>query len=214
MCIYRMKKTISRQSRKSESGENTMKEKEVLEILKKSDALLEGHFELRSGLHSDRYFQCANVLRYPRLAGRLCDALAAEVKKSLRKGTKIDTVIAPAMGGILVGHEMARALDVKSIFAEKQDGVLVMHRFSIKKGERCLVAEDVVTRGGRVQETIDIVEKAGGKVVGVAMLVDRSAGAAKFKYPAFSLLKMAPVTYKPAKCPLCAKGGKARHPGS
>ncbi|MBA4386921.1 MAG: orotate phosphoribosyltransferase [Verrucomicrobia bacterium] len=187
---------------------------EVFKILRKSDALLEGHFELRSGLHSDRYFQCANVLRFPRQAEKLCSALAAKVRKGLKKGTKIDTVIAPAMGGIHVGHEVAKALNVKSIFAEKKDNVLVLRRFEIKKGERCLVAEDVVTRGGRVQETIDIVKKAGGRVVGVAMLVDRSGGKARFSCPAFSLIEMEPVTYDPRKCPLCAAGGKAKHPGS
>lgn len=191
-----------------------MNDRDVLKALRKSDALLEGHFELRSGLHSDRYFQCANVLRFPRLAARLCTELTKKMRKGLGKKARIDAVIAPAMGGIIVGHEVARALNVKSVFAEKKDGVLVMHRFTIKKGERYVVAEDVVTRGGRVQETIDIVKKAGGKVVAVAMLVDRSAGAAKFRHPTFSLLKMAPVTYEPAKCPLCAKGGKAIHPGS
>lgn len=191
-----------------------MRDSDVLGIFRKSEALLEGHFELRSGLHSDRFFQCANVLRYPRLAGKLCDALAAKIKKGLKKGVKAETVIAPAMGGIAVGHEVARALNLKSIFAEKKDGVLVLHRFTIKKGERFIVAEDVVTRGGRVQETIDIVKKHGGKVVAVAMLVDRSGGKAKFKYPTFSLLKMEPVTHEPQNCPMCAKGSKAVHPGS
>jgi len=191
-----------------------MDQKEILDILKNSGALLEGHFELRSGLHSDRYFQCANVLRYPRLAARLCDELVEIVKKSTSGGFKVDGVISPAMGGILVGHEVARALDVKHIFAEKQDGKLVMRRFQMAKGERYVVAEDVITRGGRVQETVDIVEAAGGKVEAIAVLVDRSGGKAKFNYPAYSLLKMEPVTYEPAKCPLCAKGIKFVHPGS
>ena len=191
-----------------------MEQKDILGILRDSGALLEGHFELRSGLHSDRYFQCANVLRYPRLAGKLCDELMAKVKKELKGGIKADGVISPAMGGIIVGHEVARALDVKHIFAEKQDGKLVMRRFKIEAGESYVVAEDVITRGGRVQETIDIVEAAGGKVAAVVVLVDRSGGKAKFNYPTFSLLQMEPVTYEPATCPLCAKGGKPVHPGS
>ena len=118
------------------------------------------------------------------------------------------------MGGLVVGHEVARALDVRSIFAEKQDGKLVMRRFTIQPGERYVVAEDVITRGGRVQETVDIVRAAGAEVVAVAVLVDRSAGAAKFDYPTFSLLCMAPRVWEPVACPLCQHGSKAVHPGS
>jgi len=191
-----------------------MDQNEILGILRDSNALLEGHFELRSGLHSDRYFQCANVLRYPRLAARLSDALVEKVRKSEKPSFKIDGVISPAMGGIIVGHELARALDVKHIFAEKQDGKLVMRRFQITKGEKYVVAEDVITRGGRVQETVDIVEAAGAEVAVIAVLVDRSGGKAKFKYPTYSLLQIEPVTYEPGKCPLCAKGVKFVHPGS
>ena len=191
-----------------------MNQEEMLGILKDTGALLDGHFELRSKLHSDRFFQCANVLRYPRLAARLCDELVARMQKSMPGGVQADAVIAPAMGGLVVGHEIARALDVKSIFAEKQDSKLVMRRFKIGKGERFVVAEDVVTRGGRVQETIAIVEAGGGKVIAVALLVDRSGGKVKFNYPTFSLLEMEPVTYEPAQCPLCAKGTPAVHPGS
>ncbi|MDD4869305.1 MAG: orotate phosphoribosyltransferase [Kiritimatiellae bacterium] len=190
-----------------------MEQKEILGILKESGALLDGHFELRSGLHSDRYFQCANVLRYPRLAAKLCDELV-EIMKSGKNQCKVDGVISPAMGGIIVGHEIARSLGVKHIFAEKQDGELVMHRFQIMKGEKYIVAEDVITRGGRVLETIDIVEEAGAKVEAVAVLVDRSGGKARFTYPTYSLLQIEPVTYEPAKCPLCAKGVKFVHPGS
>jgi orotate phosphoribosyltransferase len=126
----------------------------------------------------------------------------------------IEAVIAPAMGGIIVGHELAGFLKTKFIFAEKQDGVLVMRRFAIRKGGRYVVAEDVVTRGGRVQETIDIVEKGGGVVVAIGLLVDRSGGKIKFKYPTFSLLEMEPVTYEPAVCPLCRKQIPVVHPGS
>ena len=131
-----------------------MQDAEVLDIFHRTGALLEGHFELRSGLHSDRFFQCAMVLRYPRQAEKLCAALAEGVRRKLGDGARIDGVIAPAMGGLFVGHEVAKALDVLSIFAEKENGRLVLRRgFVIRPGERYLVAEDVITRGGRVQGT-------------------------------------------------------------
>ena len=191
-----------------------MTEDEILAILRETGALLEGHFELRSGLHSDQFFQCANVLRYPRVAERLCGALVAKLRGTVPEACSVAGVVSPAMGGILVGHEVARAMDVPSIFAEKQDGKLVMRRFSIAAGERMIVAEDVVTRGGRVQETIDIVEGCGAEVVAVLLLVDRSGGKARFESPMVSLLEMEPETYEPADCPLCAKGIELVHPGS
>jgi orotate phosphoribosyltransferase len=190
-----------------------MKQEDVLQALEEAGALLSGHFELRSGLHSDRYFQCAYVLRLPRLAERLCAALAANVREGLGGG-RVDAVIAPALGGILVGHEVARALDTPAIFVEKEQGALALRRFKIAPGERFVVAEDVVTRGGRVQETIDIVEKQGGVAVAVAALVDRSGGSARFGCPLFSLLRMTPVTWEPAACPLCAGKIPIVHPGS
>lgn len=190
-----------------------MNETEIMKLLEQTGALLSGHFELRSGLHSNRFFQCANVLRYPRIAGQLCDELVKRVMGAMDvSGT--DGVISPALGGILVGHEVARAMDVKCVFAEKQDNKLVMRRFAIKPGERYVVAEDVITRGGRVQETIDIVKAAGAEVVAVLVLVDRSAGHAKFAYPTFSLVKMAPEVWEPSACPLCAAKQPFVHPGS
>ena len=204
-----------------------MTEKQVLKYFEETGALLSGHFELRSKLHSDRYFQCANVLRYPRIAEKLCREVTTRAVKSGKLGKRIDGVISPAVGGILVGHEVARALDVKCVFAEKvQDGdqkdatgkpltKLAMRRFTLKKGERYVVAEDVVTKGGRVQETIDLVKAAGAKVAGVVVLVDRSAGKVKFgRIPMFSLMQMTPVTWEPSACPLCKAGGKPCHPGS
>ena len=190
-----------------------MNETDILKILEDTGALLSGHFELRSKLHSNRFFQCANVLRYPRIAGRLCDELVKRMQAALDIGA-VDGVISPALGGILVGHEVARALDVKCIFAEKQDGLLVMRRFAMKPGERYIVAEDVITRGGRVQETINLVKAAGAEVAAVLVLVDRSAGQAKFDYPTFSLLKMSPEVWEPAACPLCAEKQPFVHPGS
>ena len=202
-----------------------MTEKQAMKAFKDTGALLEGHFELRSKLHSNRYFQCANVLRYPRVAEKLCRAVTRDAVKSGRLG-RIDGVISPAVGGILVGHEVARELGVKCVFAEKVQGegvdatgkpntVLALRRFSIKKGERYVVAEDVVTKGGRVQETIDLVKAAGGTVAGVVVLVDRSAGKAKFgRIPMFSLLQMTPETWTAADCPMCKAGGHPVHPGS
>ena len=190
-----------------------MTQQDVLEILTNTGALLHGHFELRSGLHSADFFQCANLLRFPRQAEKLCAALAKIIPAAL--ANEAVTVISPALGGILVGHEVARALDKKCIFAEKQDGKLVLRRFSILPGEPVIVAEDVVTRGGRVQETVDSVKHPGGRVLAIATLVDRSAGTADFGgIPHFSLLQMSPVTWEPAQCPHCARGSKPMHPGS
>ena len=202
-----------------------MTEEEVLKIFADTGALLTGHFELRSKLHSDRYFQCANVLRYPRIAARLCDALVAKMKAACDIGP-LDGVISPAVGGILVGHEVARALDTKCVFAEKVPGEgvdatgkpvtkLAMRRFALKPGERYVVAEDVVTKGGRVQETIDLVQAAGADVAAVVLLVDRSKGTVRFgDIPMFSLVQIQSTTWEPAACPLCKAGGHPVHPGS
>lgn len=192
-----------------------MTDQDVLQVFLDTRALLKGHFELRSGLHSDQYFQCAQVLQHPRIAARLCEALVTKLKAQLGPGFKADGVIAPAMGGLFVGHEVAKALDTISIFAEKQDNKLVLRRgFVIPKDAAFVVAEDVITRGGRVQETVDIVESRGGRVAAIAVLVDRSGGKAAFKPPTVSLLRMEPVTYEPATCPLCAAGRAIEHPGS
>ena len=203
-----------------------MTQDEVLQAFKDTGALLEGHFELRSKLHSNRYFQCANVLRYPRIAEKLCREVTRKAVESGKLGDKIDGVISPAVGGILVGHEVARELGVKCVFAEKVQGdgvdatgkpntVLAMRRFTIKKGERYVVAEDVVTKGGRVQETIDLVLAAGAQVAGVVLLVDRSSGKVTFgDIPMFSLMQMTPETWTAAECPMCKAGGRPVHPGS
>jgi orotate phosphoribosyltransferase len=190
-----------------------MKQEEVLNLFRETNALLDGHFELRSGLHSNQFFQCALLLQYPRLAGQLCEALIEKIKLEL-KDLKIDTVISPAIGGISVGHELGRALGVRFIFVEKENNVLYLRRFKIKEGERFLIGEDVVTRGGRVQETVDIVKENGGIVAAIGVLVDRSGGKAKFDAPLVSLLQIEPVTYDPADCPLCKQGLALVHPGS
>ncbi len=190
-----------------------MTNEEVIKIFEDTKALLSGHFELRSKLHSNRFFQCAEVLRWPHHAQALCAELVARMQKEADIG-EITGVISPALGGIIVGHEVAKALKTQCIFAEKQDGDLVMRRFKIKPGERYVVAEDVITRGGRVQETIDIVKAAGADVAAVLVLVDRSAGAAKFDYPTFSLLQMAPEVWTAETCPMCKANEPFIHPGS
>ncbi|MBR7180617.1 MAG: orotate phosphoribosyltransferase [Kiritimatiellae bacterium] len=206
-----------------------MTEKEAMDMFRETGALLEGHFELRSKLHSNRYFQCANVLKYPRKAERLCAALVENIEDMWKaKGARPDVsgVVSPAVGGIIVGHEVARALDLPCVFAEKVQGegvdasgkpntVLAMRRFALEKGGRYIVAEDVVTKGGRVQETIDLVKAAGAEVEAVAVLVDRSGGKASFgDIPFFSLVRMTPETWTADACPMCKTGSKPVHPGS
>jgi len=190
-----------------------MKQEEVLKLFEDTGALLNGHFELRSGLHSNRFFQCALLLQYPRIAGQLCEALVEKMKQELQD-LEVDTVIAPAMGGITIGHDVARALGVRFIFVEKENNALVLRRFKISEGERFVVAEDVVTRGGRVQETVDIVKAHGGEVKAIGILVNRSGGKASFDAPLVSLLDIEPITYEPADCPLCREGLELVHPGS
>ena len=166
---------------------------EILDIFRRTRALLEGHFVLRSGLHSGHYFQCAQVCQHMDAVERLAELL---VEKVAAQGIAFDTVLAPAMGGLVIGQEVARRAKVRYIFAEKENNVLVLRRgFTLAPGERVLVVEDVVTRGGRVIECLNIVQAAGGKSVGVAMLVDRSSGAARFDVPAVSLLELSFPTY-------------------
>lgn len=192
-----------------------MEQQEVLKVFTDTRALLHGHFELRSGLHSDQFFQCALVLQYPRIAEKLCAAVVAMMCAHGGADFKVDGVISPALGGIPVGHEFGRALGVRAIFAEKDQGKLVLRRaFEIRPGERFVVAEDVITRGGRVQEVVDIVTARGGVVAAIGVLVDRSGGMAQFKAPVFSLVQMTPQTWTPAECPLCKQGSQAIHPGS
>jgi len=192
-----------------------MEQQEVLQEFRDTQALLSGHFELRSGLHSDQFFQCALLLQYPNLAEKLCAAVVAKMRTQFGADFKVDAVISPALGGIPVGHELGRALGVRAIFAEKEQGKLVLRRaFQIKPGERFVIGEDVITRGGRVQEVVDIVTARGGIVAAIGVLVDRSGGTAKFDAPVVSLVQMTPTTWQPAECPLCKQGSKAIHPGS
>lgn len=174
-----------------------MTKDEVIQAFRETGALLEGHFVLRSGLHSRQYFQCALALQYMPTVEKFGAALAATVCP-----LGATTVIAPAMGGLVLGQEVARQLGVRFIFAEKEDGKLVLRRgFKIARGEKILVVEDVVTKGGRVQETIDIVRANGGNLVGIAMAVDRSGGGVSFGVPTFSLLALQVETFEPDKLP-------------
>jgi orotate phosphoribosyltransferase len=187
-----------------------MTKDEVLQIFRDTGALLEGHFILRSGLHSRQFFQCALALQQMPTVEKLGGELADKVR-SLGAAT----VIAPAMGGLVIGQEVARQLGVRFIFVEKEEGKLVLRRgFKIAPGERILVVEDVVTKGGRVQETLDIVRANGGQVVGVAMVVDRSNGALNFGLPLFSLLSLNVETFEPTKLPPDLARIPAAKPGS
>ncbi len=183
---------------------------EVLQVFRDTGALLEGHFVLRSGLHSREYFQCALALQQMPIVEQLGAALAKKVEKS-----EALTVIAPALGGLVIGQEVARQLRVRFIFAEKEDGKLVLRRgFKIERGEKILVVEDVVTQGGRVRETMDIVYANSGYVVGVAAIVDRSNGAVKFGVPFVSLLSLQVETFAADKLPPDLARIPASKPGS
>jgi orotate phosphoribosyltransferase len=185
-------------------------QQEVTDIFLRTKALLQGHFVLRSGLHSGHFFQCAQVCQDMPAVERLGTLLMQRLG-----GLAFDTVLAPAMGGLVIGQEVARQARCRFIFAEKENNVLVMRRgFTLKPGERVLVVEDVITRGGRVQECLDIVKKMGGTTVGVALLVDRSAGAAKFDVPVFPLMEMSFPTYPADQVPDWLAKIPASKPGS
>jgi orotate phosphoribosyltransferase len=172
-------------------------QKETLDIFTRTKALLQGHFVLRSGLHSGHYFQCAQACQHMDAVERLGELLLAKLR-----GLNFQTVLAPAMGGLVIGQEVARRAKARYVFAEKENNVLVMRRgFTFAPGERVLVAEDVVTRGGRVLECLEILRRAGAMPAGIAMLVDRSGGATKFDVPAFSLLELSFPTYPADQLP-------------
>lgn len=188
----------------------SLNETEILNIFKKTEALLEGHFLLTSGRHSSVYFQCAKVLQYPEYTEKICRIIYEHFKDR-----EIDTVIAPAIGGIVVGQEVARQLNKRFIFAEREDKSLSLRRgFSLKEGEKVLVCEDVVTTGGSVFEVIDIVKKCGAEVVGAGFIVDRSNGKVQFGVPQMSTIKMDVVSFPPEECELCKQGIPFVKPGS
>ncbi len=189
-----------------------MTQNEVLDMFRQSEALLEGHFLLTSGLHSNRYIQCALVLQRPSQAAALGTALA---ERLLALAGPPDFVIAPAMGGILVAHEVARALSVRALFAERQNGALTLRRgFRIRPGEKAYVVEDVVTTGKSTRETMQVVADSGGIVTAVGCLIDRSGGSADMGVPGASLAVLDVPVYLPEECPLCKTGSRAIKPGS
>lgn len=188
-----------------------MNQKQILKIFKAEQALLSGHFQLSSGLHSAQYLQCALVLQKPWVAQKLGKAIAALVEP-----LEVQAVIGPALGGVLVAHEVGRALKVRAMFAERAEGQLTLRRgFTLAKGERVLVVEDVVTTGKSTQEVIRIVEESGARVVGVGAIVDRSGGGVPFGVPLHALMAIDVKTYPAESCPLCREGKlPAVKPGS
>jgi len=179
-----------------------MTEAEVKDLFVKYGAILEGHFLLTSGLHSGMYVEKFQVLQYPKATEQLCAGFADKFKDE-----KIDVVIGPVTGGIILAHETAKHFGTRAIFAERDNGRMAIKRgFEIKPGERVLIVEDIVTTGGSVMEVIDVVKEWGGVVAGVAMLVDRSGGAVDFGAPAKALLTLNIKTYAPDNCPLCQQG--------
>jgi len=187
-----------------------MTENELLDIFRKHGALLEGHFILSSGLHSDRYVQCALVLQYPPVAEQLGSELAGKLRN-----LGATTVAAPALGGVIVAHEVARALGTRALFTERQEGAMVLRRgFSLAPGETVVVVEDVITTGLSTRETIQCIESAGGRVVGAGALIDRSGGSADLGLPKVALATLQIQNYNPADCPLCQAGTPTVKPGS
>ncbi len=183
---------------------------DVLEHFKRTDALLEGHFILSSGLHSPNYLQCALALQMPSDAERFGQEIAAHFSDSA-----IDTVASPAIGGLVIGFAVAKALGVRFIWTERQEGVMTLRRgFTLEPGEKILVVEDVITTGGSTRECIAALEQAGGKVVGAASIIDRSAGKADVGVPRISLVEMEVPAYKPEDCPMCIAGDTPYKPGS
>ncbi|MBL8207707.1 MAG: orotate phosphoribosyltransferase [Blastocatellia bacterium] len=191
-----------------------MTNEEVLQTFADCGALLTGHFLLTSGLHSPRYLQCALVLQHPAIAEKLCTALADKAKADVSIG-QIDLVIAPALGGVIVAHETARALGVRALFTERQEAGMTLRRgFQIQPGERCFVVEDVVTTGGSTREVIDVVRALGGVVAGAGSLIDRSGGAVDLGVPRHALATLEVPSYKAEDCPMCKEGSTAIKPGS
>jgi orotate phosphoribosyltransferase len=183
---------------------------QLLQLFRQSGALLDGHFRLTSGLHSSGYLQCALVLQHPVNAASL-GAAVAEVVRS--RGVTV--VLSPALGGIVIGHEVGRALGVRAIFAERQDGRLQLRRgFTLDTSDRVLVVEDVVTTGGSTRETLDVARGAGATPVAAAAIVDRSDTETDLGVPFSALLRIRLPTYQPDECPLCAQGLPVVKPGS
>ena len=196
----------------------------MTEYLREAGALLEGHFRLSSGNHAARYVQCARLLEDPRRAERVCSLLAENIRQAepdiersrhMDAGAAIDGVIGPAIGGILVAYELARALGVRALFTERVDGVMTLRRgFSLSPGQRVWIAEDVVTTGRSSLEVADVVTANGAEVIGIACIVDRRPARVSLPFPIVSALKMEIEIFAPEACPLCAQGIAIAKPGS
>jgi orotate phosphoribosyltransferase len=189
---------------------DTVDQKEVFDIFEKAGALLKGHFLLSSGLHSDTYFEKFQVLQYPQYVEILCRKMA-----SLFRDDHVELVVGPTIGGVIIAYEVARHLKVRSIYAEPGDeGRIFKRGFSIRKGERVLVVDDILTTGGSAREVVQLVEKHQGSIQGIGLLLDRSGGKVKFDYPLRVLATTDVTNYPPAECPLCKKGEPLVKPGS
>jgi orotate phosphoribosyltransferase len=187
-----------------------MTSEQILEQFKETDALLEGHFILSSGLHSPQYLQCALALQFPADAVKFGRAIAEHYTDA-----SIETIASPAIGGLVIGYAVAEALNVRFVWTERQDGRMTVRRgFSIRPGERVLVVEDVITTGGSTRECIAALEANDGKVVAAASIIDRSNGTADVGVPRKSLVQMDVPSFQPAECPMCARGEEAIKPGS
>ncbi|HYP28427.1 MAG TPA: orotate phosphoribosyltransferase [Blastocatellia bacterium] len=194
----------------SKDGSAVEIDQQLLTLFQRTGALLEGHFLLTSGLHSPRYLQCALVLQYPEHAEYAGRAIASHFS-----GERVDAVVAPAIGGIVIGHETARALGARALFTEREGGVMTLRRgFTLSPGEKVLVVEDVVTTGGSTRETVEAVRRAGGEVIGAGSVVDRSSGAADVGVTRVALLTLDVPAYDPSDCPLCGQGLGVVKPGS
>jgi orotate phosphoribosyltransferase len=187
-----------------------MQPETVLDLFRKSGALLEGHFRLTSGLHSDRYLQSALVLQFPELADRLGRAIAERTRH-----LQATAVLSPALGGIVIGHEVARALGIRALFAERVDGALTLRRgFFLEAADRVLLVEDVITTGGSTRETGDVAIAAGARVIGAASIIDRGTDPGRLNLPLYALVQLQVPAYQPQSCPLCATGAPVVKPGS
>ena len=187
-----------------------MTEDDVLDLFRTSGALLDGHFRLTSGLHSQQYLQSALVLQYPEFAAALGEALARRTQH-----LQATAVLSPALGGIVIGQEVARSLGIRALFAERENGALTLRRgFELSPSDRILVVEDVITTGGSTMETARVAEEAGARVPGAAAIVDRSSGSSSLHLPLQALLRLEVPTYAPDDCPLCVQGIPVVKPGS
>lgn len=194
----------------------TAQPESILDVFRQTGAYLSGHFQLTSGLHSPEYLQCALVLQHPEIAERLGAKLAAELRREAG-AEKIAVVVSPAMGGLIIGHEVARALGTRFLFTERDSvsGKMILRRgFALQPGEAAVVVEDVITTGGSTREVVDILKASGARAIAVGSIIDRSGGKAQVGAPRVALATLDVVAYQPEDCPLCRQGLTVSKPGS